>query len=138
MILFLVYARTGSCLRRKSLLPFGFPINKCIDSTTNQQDSSECVFDILYLTTLYYLTLKICQRRAVRRENYLLTWMYSSLVVGDSIQLIPRLAVIFFNLQTYSHAVNVVGFLSGAITITLFQRILLEAIECRYEQDSGI
>lgn len=104
----------------------------------NQQDSSECVFDILYLTTLYYLTLKICQRRAVRRENYLLTWMCSSLVVGDSIQLIPRLAVIFFNLQTYSHAVNVVGFLSGAITITLFQRILLEAIECRYQQDSGI
>ena len=104
----------------------------------NQQDSSECVFDILYLTTLYYLTLKICQRRAVRRENYLLTWMCSSLVVDDSIRLIPRLVVIFFNLQSYSYAVNGVGFLSGAIAITLFQRILLEVIECHYEQDSGI
>ena len=104
----------------------------------NQQDSSECVFDILYLTLLYYFTLKIFQRRAVRRENYLLTCMCSSLLVGDSIQLIPRLVVIFFNLQSISNVVNGVGFLSGAIAISLFQRILLEVIECRYQRDSGM
>ena len=60
--------------------------------------------------------------------------------MNRSTEVIPpiRNTGILLTLQTYSHAVNVVGFLSGAITITLFQRILLEAIECRYQQDSGI
>ena len=103
----------------------------------NSQDLSECIFDISYLSTLLILTTKMFLRRGNNKEKHLITWMCFSLAVCDCIQLVPRMVLIVFHWKAYSPLVDGIGFLSGAIGITLFQRILLEVLGCHYEKDIG-
>jgi len=92
----------------------------------------ETAFDIVYLTTVIVLGIRMIKASAGRRQFFLFGIMAVTLGAGDSFHLIPRaLALCTTGLASYTVALGI-GKLITSITMTAFYVLLYYVWRARY------
>ena len=93
----------------------------------------ETVFDILYLTTVIYLGVRMLQTSGASRQHRLFGLMAVTLGAGDAFHLVPRaIALCTTGLENYTAALGAGKFITS-ITMTVFYVLLYYVWRLRYE-----
>lgn len=93
----------------------------------------ETVFDILYLTTVIYLGVRMLQTSGASRQHRLFGVMAVTLGAGDAFHLVPRaIALCTTGLENYTAALGAGKFITS-ITMTVFYVLLYYVWRLRYE-----
>lgn len=93
----------------------------------------ETVFDILYLTTVIYLGVRMLQTSGASRQHQLFGLMAVTLGAGDAFHLVPRaIALCTTGLENYTAALGAGKFITS-ITMTVFYVLLYYVWRLRYE-----
>ena len=93
----------------------------------------ETLFDIIYLTTVLTLGVRMVRRSAGRRQYRLFGWMAVVLGAGDAFHLIPRaFALCTTGLENYTAALGLGKWITS-ITMTVFYVLLYYVWRQRYQ-----
>ena len=92
----------------------------------------ETLFDIIYLTTVLTLGVRMVRRSAGRRQYRLLGWMAVVLGAGDAFHLVPRaVALCTTGLENYTAALGLGKWITS-VTMTVFYLLLYAVWRERY------
>ena len=92
----------------------------------------ETLFDIIYLTTVLTLGVRMVRRSAGRRQYRLFGWMAVVLGVGDAFHLVPRaVALCTTGLENYTAALGLGKWITS-VTMTVFYLLLYAVWRERY------
>lgn len=92
----------------------------------------ETLFDIIYLTTVLTLGVRMVRRSAGRRQYRLFGWMAVVLGAGDAFHLVPReVALCTTGLENYTAALGLGKWITS-VTMTVFYLLLYAVWRERY------
>ena len=92
----------------------------------------ETLFDIIYLTTVLTLGVRMVRRSAGRRQYRLFGWMAVVLGAGDAFHLVPRaVALCTTGLENYTMALGLGKWITS-VTMTVFYLLLYAVWRERY------
>ena len=92
----------------------------------------ETLFDIIYLTTVLTLGVRMVRRSAGRRQYRLFGWMAVVLGAGDAFHLVPRaVALCTTGLENYTVALGLGKWITS-VTMTVFYLLLYAVWRERY------
>ena len=92
----------------------------------------ETLFDIIYLTTVLTLGVRMVRRSAGRRQYRLFGWMAMVLGAGDAFHLVPRaVALCTTGLENYTAALGLGKWITS-VTMTVFYLLLYAVWRERY------
>ena len=92
----------------------------------------ETLFDIIYLTTVLTLGVRMVRRSAGRRQYRLFGWMAVVLGAGDAYHLVPRaVALCTTGLENYTAALGLGKWITS-VTMTVFYLLLYAVWRERY------
>ncbi|MEA5010510.1 MAG: hypothetical protein VB100_02170 [Angelakisella sp.] len=101
------------------------------------QAMMETLFDVVYLTTVITLGVKMIQQSNGRKEYRLFGVMAVTLGLGDAFHLVPRAwALCTTGLESYAAALGI-GKLVTSVTMTVFYVILYHVWQQRYHITSN-
>lgn len=93
----------------------------------------ETLFDIIYLTTVLTLGVRMVRRSAGRRQYRLFGWMAVVLGAGDAFHLVPRaVALCTTGLENYTAALGLGKWITS-VTMTVFYLLLYAVWRERYQ-----
>ena len=93
----------------------------------------ETVFDVLYLTTVVFLGVRMLRTGGTNRQHRLFGLMAVTLGAGDAFHLVPRaIALCTTGLENYTAALGAGKFITS-ITMTVFYVLLYYVWRLRYE-----